>query len=69
MATTTRMTVTVVTKIIIIIIVVTVIIIIIIFLVFILCNPFSRHLNFFDIVRHDDEKELAKRYGMVRTLN
>ena len=24
-----------------------------------------RHLNFFDIVRIDDEKELSKRYGMV----
>jgi len=24
-----------------------------------------RHLNFFDIVRLDDEKELSKRYGMV----
>ena len=23
------------------------------------------HLNFFDIVRLDDEKELSKRYGMV----
>lgn len=26
---------------------------------------FSRHFNFFDIVRLDDEKELSKRYGMV----
>lgn len=26
---------------------------------------FFRHLNFFDIVRLDDEKELSKRYGMV----
>lgn len=31
-----------------------------------LCHAmFSRHFNFFDIVRLDDEKELSKRYGMV----
>ena len=34
---------------------------------FCLLSPF-RHLNFFDIVRHDDEKELSKRYGQVLFL-
>lgn len=30
---------------------------------------FFRHLNFFDIVRLDDEKELSKRYGMVNIIS
>ncbi len=27
---------------------------------------FSRHLDFFEMIRTEDESELAKRYGVVR---
>ena len=29
---------------------------------------FFRHLDFFDMVRNEDEKELAKRYGVVNII-
>ena len=32
------------------------------------CNFFAfRHLDFFDMIRSEDEGELAKRYGVVST--